>query len=82
MEETMTKFTTGYRGHEIVRDGDEPYRIFKDGKLATEATFYSFGDARREVDHLTGTGTFNDEDEDDDSDVDPGRERFGSDHGL
>jgi hypothetical protein len=58
------KHTVGYRGHQIVRDGAEPYRIFKGEKLATEATFYSFGDARREVDHLTGTGTFNDEDED------------------
>jgi hypothetical protein len=47
------RYIVGYRGFEIIREGqDQPFKIFKDGKLATPANFWNFADARREVDSL------------------------------
>jgi hypothetical protein len=47
------RYSVGYRGFKIVRDGDnQPYQIWKDDKLASPGKFWSFPDARREVDHL------------------------------
>jgi hypothetical protein len=47
------RYIVGYRGYEIIReDQSQPFQIFKDGKIATPATFWSFADARREVDYL------------------------------
>ncbi len=47
------KYDVTYRDYKIIRDSStEPYRIYKGGTLATEATFWNFGDARRECDAL------------------------------
>lgn len=47
------KYVVGYRGFEIIReDQGKPFKIYRNGKLATEAVFWDFASARRECDWL------------------------------
>lgn len=47
------RYIVGYRGFEIIREGQNKFfQIWKNGKLVSNATFWSFADARRECDFL------------------------------
>lgn len=47
------QYIVGYRGFKIIRNSSqEPFKIYKGDTLATDATFWNFGDARRECDWL------------------------------